>query len=140
MVLGHLTGDYLLQHNFMAVNKVRNDVIGYMACLVHCLVYSICVTMMVGLAPSIQMDLQTFVLFSLMAFVTHFPIDKWSLGKLWLKVLGKKDMPLALTNPPGYDTFLHRFFYWFVYIVVDNTLHLFLMTMAVLLFFPEMIL
>ena len=33
MLLGHLVGDYLLQNNYMALNKGRNDLIGWFACL-----------------------------------------------------------------------------------------------------------
>ena len=43
MVLGHLMGDYIAQNNWMALNKSKYDKLGWVACLTHCVIYTLCV-------------------------------------------------------------------------------------------------
>jgi hypothetical protein len=73
----------------------------------------------------------------LLIFITHFPIDKSSLAKYWLKLIGRK-LPYeysAISTP-----ILTQFtLYWFVYIVVDNSMHFLLMLIGLEIFFPGVI-
>ena len=43
MLLGHLTGDYLLQNEWMAMNKSKNHIVGWTAAIVHCWIYTFAV-------------------------------------------------------------------------------------------------
>lgn len=136
MLLGHLAGDYLFQTGKMAELKVQNRPAGYIACFIHCTVYSAIVVLFIHSFRD-SIDLYQLLLMWLMVFITHFPIDKWSLGKIWLNALGRKDVSYE-TQIMG-DAFLYRFFYWFVYVVIDNTLHLILMTAGFIWLFPEFV-
>lgn len=133
----------MLQSRFMYENKVRNDFIGYWACFVHCVMYSACVVAWMHAGrPLASIDFhQAFLMFGLV-YITHYPIDKWSLGHWWLRGLGRKDTPLMLTRPNTHASdmsFLHKVFYWLVYVVVDNTMHLVLMTVGFMLYFPDFV-
>jgi hypothetical protein len=137
LILGHFIGDYMLQNDFMALNKVRPDLKGYGACFLHCLVYSLCVACLVGsghLIPSLI----------LLIFITHFPIDKVSFGKWWLSHVLKKNPPtltddqvLGQHATPAVNS-IRLFYYHFVYVAVDNTFHFILMVAGIWFFFPNL--
>jgi hypothetical protein len=128
-ILGHLVGDYLFQNEFMAVNKVKKDMLGWFACLSHSIVYTIWLVLFLYLFN--RHDVVNWSLLFVLIFLTHFPIDKWSLGKYWLKFIkGNKTIP---TEGPAYPI------YWFVYIVADNTLHFLLMTLVLMQWFPSLL-
>lgn len=132
LLLGHLVGDYLCQNTWMAVNKIRNDHTGWLACFVHSLVYTIAVASTVGWVSGCWAFFDPIGMFLL--FNTHFWIDKFSLGNLWLKMV--KDVDLKAVLSSGYngqvvDTASKISLTWFLYIVIDNTLHLVLMTALV---------
>lgn len=133
LVLGHLVGDFLLQGKWMAINKSKSTPV----CLLHCVIYTGAVTLATW--PFIH-GWQ----WSLLIFLSHFPIDRWSLADRWLQVIngrsnmdfiksGHKDIP----NPPWpYDSVemfrknyytLKGGFTAVVYVVVDATMHLVLM-------------
>jgi membrane protein YqaA with SNARE-associated domain len=123
LLLGHLVGDYICQTKWMAQNKVRHDSIGYTACMVHCLVYSIVLSMiMIPVLPSPD----DFWVMFLIAFVSHYPIDKGSLAKYWMKYVLGSDVP------SNKDPVHHHVLWWIVYIVNDNTAHLLLMTLGMI--------
>ena len=121
LLLGHLVGDYLLQWEFMAQNKFKNTLFGWWACFVHCFIYSVCVALFLS---TYSTDI---LLMTGLIFITHFPIDKFSLAKYILKWEGK-DISKIGTDP----------FASFVYIVADNTLHFLLMAGGIWLFFPNL--
>lgn len=100
LIVGHLIGDYIVQNDWMAANKVKSNVV----CLVHCLCYTLAI-----LACSFWwMPWWGLII----CFMTHFPIDRWRLAGWWMRnVSGQKafaDGPLAP---------------WSI-IVVDNTMHI----------------
>jgi len=138
LILGHLIGDYILQTDYMALNKVRPDLKGYWSCFLHCLIYSICVACLIGSGHAYMGQVPWIVL---MVFVAHFPIDKFSFGKLWLKYILKKNHPSTLTETPNtiINNSIRLFYYNFVYVVVDNTFHLIFMVAGVWFFFPELL-
>lgn len=43
LLLGHLVGDYLLQTSWMAVNKSKKTLQGWMAAIVHSVIYTLSV-------------------------------------------------------------------------------------------------
>jgi hypothetical protein len=128
LVLGHLIGDFLLQNKWMAYRKGTN----YFPCLVHCLLYTLSVCFLTSLSPY----------WILVVFLSHFPIDKWSLADKWLKLIngrsltdyfdnGSLDIPHH-ENTPQFTHYLilRGSFTGIVYALVDNTFHIILMLLG----------
>ena len=113
LLLGHIMGDYLLQTRAMAYGKQGN--LGWS--LLHAVVYtaSVCLWLLpeVLLAPWLPLAF----------FITHWPIDHWSLGAKWLHLLGRRG-PCEATLPGEAEISA------VVYCVIDNGLHLMLMWAA----------
>ena len=106
LLVGHMVGDYLLQNDWMAKNKGQRTVDGCFVCAIHCAVYAAAVATCLWLAGVSWMAMYG------MAFITHYPIDRYGLAKRWMDIYGQtKEGPFF---PP-------------VYIGVDNGLHLLLM-------------
>ncbi len=134
-ILGHFVGDYLLQSKKMAIKKSEPGWVGAWWCGVHCWYYSLAMSTAViagfgwmPLAPG-------FALILPLAFASHYPIDRWSLGGRWLKLI--RGRPLVEfqgiiqviekpRTPPEVLASQHAFAA-IVYTVVDNTLHILLM-------------
>lgn len=128
LILGHMIGDYLFQNKWMAMNKSASS----FKCFIHCLIYTISVS--VTTYPILHGWL-----WSGIVFISHYPIDRWSLADKWLDLIngrslrdfmdnGKKDIPLAL----DFDNYhiLRGGFTAFVYAVTDNTIHIVLLWYA----------
>src|SRR6056297_3501264 len=75
MLLGHLVGDYLLQNDWMALNKTKNNITGWVAAIVHCLIYTLAVTVLMW---------EFNIYWIIAVFFSHFFIDKFSLAKYYL--------------------------------------------------------
>jgi len=136
LVLGHLTGDYLLQNKWMAMNKNGN----WFTCVVHCCLYTAAVALFT--APVMS----HFPLWIPVIFLTHFPIDYWGLADKWLDFINGRSLRDFFENghrniPPA-DSFakeenyqiLRGGFTSVVYTMTDNTMHLILMYFAAKLF------
>ena len=128
MLLGHLVGDYLLQNEWMAMTKGKYTLEGWIAALVHCLIYT----------AAVCLFMWNFHLIWIVAvFLSHFPIDKFVLGEKYMHYLkgkGMKDYVFKDTIRWGksltrYDV-LEGGFTSVVYTVTDNTMHLLLMWIA----------
>lgn len=131
LLLGHLAGDYLLQNEWMALNKSKNTLNGWMAAFMHCILYTVAICLFMW-----NFDWYWMVV----VFLSHFPIDKFSLAEKYLHFIkgkGLKDYVYkngiwdnGLPKPQGqlnrYDA-LEGGFTAFVYAVTDNTMHLILM-------------
>jgi len=119
IMIGHLIGDYLLQPKEMAIRKSEKGWCGLLWCLFHCLIYTaaICITT------------QTFrPLFIVLIFLSHFPVDRWSLGYLWLKIIKGRDFE---GREEGLrERTISLSFSAVVYTVVDNTIHLLLLILV----------
>lgn len=118
--LGHLVGDYLLQNDWMALNKGRKNPFGWLTCGTHTVVYSLAVC--------------AFTKFSLLWFIlvclSHYFIDHYSLAEYWSKYKGNQTLKEYMTAPTyksGQAGHVNSAFKAFVYIVQDNTMHLVLM-------------
>lgn len=116
LLCGHLIGDYILQNDWMAANKVvwgdksqdawawKVDNMGHLACTVHCL----CYTFAVALFSFWWMPWWGY----LVTFLTHWPIDRFRLAKWWMiHVSGQKGFATGPLAP------------W-SFIIVDNIWHL----------------
>jgi hypothetical protein len=133
MLLGHLVGDYLLQNEWMAMNKSKNTWIGWISAFVHCVLYTLAVcTVMWNFTP----------IWILIVFLSHFPIDKFAFANIYMhyvkgksmKDYVKKDNVDYVDKEPlnRYDI-LEGSFTAIVYTVTDNTLHLLIMYIAYIL-------
>jgi len=121
-----MVGDFLFQNKWMALGKGEDS----LKCLVHCLIYTATVGLFTNYNPY----------WMAVVFLSHYPIDRWSLGEVWLKFIngrslgdfirnGKKDIPMDLSNADLWDNYitLRGSFSALVYAAVDNTMHLLLM-------------
>ena len=118
ILLGHLIGDYLLQSKKMAIAKSTKGLIGLTWCLIHCLLYTLIIYLMTTTHDPIKIVL---------IFMSHFPIDRWSLASWWLKVIKGRDLMTAYHSTANYHE-IDLSFSVIIYVVVDNTMHLLLMT------------
>ena len=130
LLLGHLVGDYLLQNQWMALNKSKNTWIGWLSATVHCLLYTLAVCLFMWNFQFIWI---------IAVFFSHFFIDKFGLGEvymIYIKRCGLQDYIYDVNrnsyyqdNNTGQDM-LTGGFRAFVYAVTDNTMHLVLMFLA----------
>lgn len=124
LLFGHLVGDFLLQNKWMALSKGNNS----WRCLVHCIVYTASVCALTGIWAPIWIGL---------VFLSHYPIDRWSLADKWLDLIngrsledfminGKRNMPKYIITMDAWEHYiiLRGGFTALVYAVVDNTMHL----------------
>jgi len=113
MIVGHFVGDYLLQTRAMALRKSERGRAGAGWCALHCLIYAACVCLFAG---------RTDPLFAGSVFLSHWPIDRWSLAAKWLRLIRGRDVRQAfLSREPGRDIDLS--FACLVYAAADNTMH-----------------
>jgi len=157
LLLGHCVGDYWFQSNKIALNKSKDGPWGSYWCTLHCAIYSICVALFVvfggweyssWVADWFRIDLTrweivqgNFFIAFLIAYVTHYPIDRISFASKWMKWFGIVDFEKA---PPTVETHeikdgfgnlgwsdgkvnIRSFFVAPIYIIIDNSMHLVLM-------------
>jgi hypothetical protein len=104
LLLGHLVGDYLLQTNKMATTKKDKGIYGFLACFIHCLLYTLAICVFVGYWSWLGIAL---------VFLSHWIVDRYKwLHYIHTKFYGRpgcgEDSPIGT----------------FVYIAMDNTIHL----------------
>jgi len=123
LLLGHLLGDYLLQNQWMALNKSKNSWIGWLAAFVHCIIYTF----------SICMFMQNFdMIWIIVVFLSHFPIDKFGLAEKYMHYIKGSGMKDYLLKDKQ-NVVLNRYdmleggFASLVYTITDNSLHLIIM-------------
>ena len=116
LLLGHLVGDYLLQNDWMALNKKKK----WLPLIIHCLIYSIVVCLF--MIPYIS-SVGIWFLSLFYVFLSHVIFDGTEVvdnyakligGRTWAKTLAKNDE-------------IYTIFTCFVKVVMDNTFHLLLM-------------
>ena len=97
-LIGHLIGDYILQNDWMAQNKKKEN----LPCFVHCLLWTISVVVCTGwwIYPSVWF----------LVFASHWIFDRTQISMWYMKITKKSSQD----NP----------FFPLVYVAVDNTCHL----------------
>lgn len=140
LLLGHFMGDYLLQPLAMALNKSPRkplDEEGQKSegrggvplktalfwSIVHATVYSLCVCLWLWTASPVVFGL---------IFLTHWPLDFFSLGDKYLKLIKGRTLQRAAEDKSPFGPF-NIAFTAVVYTIVDNGMHLMLMYPVVLL-------
>lgn len=99
LLLGHLVGDYLLQSDWMALNKKKQGSKGLLPCTIHCILWTLSVYLF---TVGFRVNIFTFTLL----FLSHYILDRTNIVKF---IIDKTIMP----NPAVWKI-----------IIVDNTLHL----------------
>ena len=136
LLLGHFLGDFVFQNNWMALNKKEN----LYPCFVHCLIYSCIVSLLLSQEITISFFLFLFI------FISHYILDGTHLVDKWMKFYdirswdsslpraedryGKKTYILWTEYPTTKDTVMTSFGA-LLYVVIDNTLHLVMMTLGI---------
>jgi len=138
-IVGHFVGDYLFQSKRVAIGKSSPGRGGIGLCVYHCLAYSGWVWAVVVLGMGwLGNDSPNDLLIVPMVFLTHYPIDRWSLADKWLALVNGRRVGLFDIKGPGDGSQFHQeavvvthamqqAFAAIVYTVVDNTLHILLM-------------
>ena len=114
-ILLHLFGDFIVQNDWMAMNKKKPTWIGFWACFIHTLTYSLPFLLITNWAAW------------LVIWWSHFIIDRWKLidyfvmwknGEKAIKNFGfNHDRPFAVSI-------------W-IYIIIDNSFHLIINYLAI---------
>jgi hypothetical protein len=128
IVLGHLAGDYLLQNKSMALKKSEKGWAGLGWCTLHCLIYTACICLFLWTVNPFHVAFSPLLV--LLVFLTHWPLDRWSLGSKWLKLIRGRDFIKAFESKDKYRE-IDVSFSCLVYAVVDNSLHLILLWFVV---------
>ena len=110
LLIGHWLGDYILQSHDIATKKTASN----WWCVYHSLIYTLCVISVLGFFWNF---IYTNPLSWIIVFLTHYPIDRYSIGYKIMELKGGPDF----TNP----------FAPIIYVWIDNGLHLILMTIFI---------
>jgi hypothetical protein len=137
LFLGHLAGDYLLQNEWMAMNKSKNTWVGWLSATIHCIIYTLAVCLFMWNFDPIWI---------VVVFLTHFPIDKFALAEHYMHFVKGKGMrdyvnkdnrfndlkyvPKPIIQPLNRYDILEGGFSAVVYTITDNGMHLILMWLA----------
>ena len=97
-IIGHLVGDYLLQNDWMALNKKRNPLI----CFVHAILWTASVCFFAAWSNPWAIGV---------LLLTHFIQDHSDVVILWMRMIGQKQFATGPCSP------------WSI-IVVDNVWHI----------------
>lgn len=98
-LVGHLVGDYLLQNDFLAMNKKRSSDV----CFIHCTIWTVCVLTFAGWWA------QPFA--ALFLFACHFAQDRTGIIRWSMQKMGQEQFATGACSP------------WSI-IVVDNVWHI----------------
>jgi len=105
-LLLHLLGDFITQNNWMAENKAKMTFKGFLACLTHCIVYSLPFAFIASPAALSVI------------FGTHFLIDKFRLAVYVCRI---KNWCFTET---GYSETLPAWLSTILIMIVDNIMHI----------------
>lgn len=105
-IIGHLVGDYLLQNDWMALNKKKHSI----PCLMHCWLWSTAVMLFSGWQwlPKPHAAIVFLVL-----FITHFIQDRTQIIGWWMHLKWKDQSKFAESPMAPWSL-----------IVVDNVWHI----------------
>jgi len=123
LLLGHLVGDYLLQNNWMALNKKRS----LPAASAHCAIWTASV---VAFVPELLGVLPVAAVFA-----SHLLLDATDVVDRWLRLIGGRSTRSVQAYMEEDHPELYKRFYVaytaLVQAVADNTLHLVLLYLIV---------
>ena len=102
-IVGHLVGDYLLQNDWMALNKKGPGIMGGLALAVHSFIWAVCVCSFAGFWPTLAFAI---------LYATHMLQDGTNIVMFWMTRINRQS---AFASPP--------LALWSI-IVVDNVWHI----------------
>jgi hypothetical protein len=113
----HGIGDYFIQNDWMALNKKNKGLWGFLACLIHCITYSL-PFLFIGSLEAVAA-----------IFITHFIIDRTNLVSYLLAVKNNVKHPANLgggydTSNFGFGVSRPAFITIWLNIITDNILHI----------------
>lgn len=82
-LIGHLVGDYLLQNDWMALNKKKAT----LPCAIHCALWSLSVWAFTW-SGKVALGWKAWILVPL--FVTHFAQDRTTLIEFWMTNINRQ--------------------------------------------------
>jgi hypothetical protein len=109
-LLLHLLGDYIIQNDWMALNKQEPTAKGFFACAIHSITYAL-PFLFIGSWQAV------FVI-----FITHFLIDRWD----WLRYVLAFRNGINYVFNLGYNEDRPFTVAVVIYIITENSLHLFI--------------
>ena len=127
LIVGHLIGDYIVQNDWMALNKKKPGLAGTIPCLIHCFWYSMAVSLIGAMNSNATVRCYLF----LIAFVTHYPIDRTNVVERWMELFGQTTFKTVELIEDEKLRAARKQFVPLVYVGVDNSVHLLLMVLAV---------
>jgi hypothetical protein len=107
-LLLHLIGDYLFQNDWIAKHKARNGREGAMACIIHCVLYS------VGFLAAFGGHV------GLLVGLAHYIIDRNNLTIYWIQLINFRFTKYNF----GFDSSKPVYLSQWLYIGYDNIFHL----------------
>src|SRR3989339_1612782 len=121
VILAHCAGDYWLQTKNMALTKSKKGLRGALVCYLHSLIYAACFSLFLWTINPWLIAL---------VFLSHYPLDRWSLAEKWLKLINGRNVMGAFLSRDKYRE-IDLSFSCIVYAVTDNSMHLFLIWLII---------
>lgn len=115
LLIGHFIGDWMLQNDWMARSKRGRW--WSASCVVHCLVYTSTLVLIAWFGSGRTAELTQLAFLFLSTLLTHWLIDGFNLAKHWGRIVNQTQNES-------------------VRIVVDQTMHLFVLGVLASLIFP----
>lgn len=107
-LLLHALGDYIIQNDWMALNKKKAGWLGFLACLIHCVTYALPFLLITSWAAVAVI------------FVTHFIIDRTKVVDWFLAV---RNGVFHIRNF-GFGEQRPQLITIWLYIITDNIFHI----------------
>ena len=87
LLVGHMLGDYVFQNDWMALNKTKMTVKGWIACASHAGMYTACVAVTTGWGWAPNWSAESLAI--ILIFIVHFIQDKtrWCVQN-WMWLIG----------------------------------------------------
>ncbi|MFC1609052.1 hypothetical protein ACFL2R_02165 [Patescibacteria group bacterium] len=104
----------------MALHKSKPGLEGLKRCTIHCLIYATCINLFLWTINPLAF---------LIAFLSHYPIDRYSLAQKWLDFIGGRNMLTSYNSTKDYRE-IQISFDCIVYTMADNTMHIAIMWIA----------
>lgn len=93
LVIGHLVGDWLLQNDWMAKGKREQFIT--QAGMTHFLIYTLAVMLTFGIANGSSVGIFTYLLVTVLVFVSHWLIDATRVVEFWMHMSGQTNIPMV---------------------------------------------
>lgn len=111
-IVGHLTGDYLLQNDVLALNKKQST----LHCAVHCLIWTTCVCLATQCTNPVIIAI---------LFASHFLQDRTQIVAWYMDAVGQKSFRTGACAPWSsivVDNVWHIVTIWFLFRYFPTTL------------------